>query len=229
MEIKEVIKRLKALSNPKAVEGMARFGINPHNTYGISIPNLKKLAKENGKDHKLALELWETGIHEARIMAGFTDDYKQVTEQQMEKWVSDFDSWDTCDQVCSYLFDKTPYAYPKAYEWSKREEEFVKRAGFVLMACLAVHGKKAPDEKLEALLPVIKREAADERNYVKKAVNWALRQIGKRNLYLNGKAIKTAEEIQKIDSKSARWIAADALRELKSEAVQKKLEEKESI
>jgi len=205
---------------------MARFGINPDNTYGISIPNLKKLAKESGKDHKLALELWETGIHEARIMAGFIDDSKQVTEQQMEEWVSGFNSWDICDQVCSYLFDKTPYAYPKACQWSQREEEFVKRAGFVLMACLAVHDKKAPDKKLEAFLPVIEREATDGRNYVRKAVNWALRQIGKRNLYLNKKAIETAEEIKEIDSKSARWIASDALRELTGEAVQQRLKEK---
>ena len=227
MEVEVIIKRLKALSDPEAVKGMARFGINPENTYGISIPNLKKLAKENGKDHKLALELWETVIHEARILAGLVDDYKQVTEQQIEEWVSDLNSWDVCDLVCSYLFDKTPYAYPKAYEWSEREEEFVKRAGFVQMACLAVHDKKAPDEKLEAFLPVIKREASDDRNFVKKAVNWALRQIGKRNLYLNGKAIETAEEIKEIDSKSARWIAADALSELTSEAVQKRLKDKE--
>lgn len=226
MELKEITKRLKTLSNPEAVRGMARFGINPHNTYGISIPNLKKLAKEIGKDHRLALELWETGIHEARILAGFIDDYQQVTEQQMEKWVSGFDSWDVCDQVCSYLFDKTPYAYHKAYQWSQREEEFVKRAGFVLMACLAVHDKKAPDEKLAAFLPIIKREATDGRNYAKKAVNWALRQIGKRNLCLNNKAIETAEEIRKIDSKSARWIAADAIKELTGEAAQQRLKEK---
>jgi len=223
VEVEEIIRKLKALSNPEAVKGMARFGINPRNTFGISIPNLKNLAKEIGKNHKLALNLWQTGIHEAKILAGFIDDHRQVTEEQMEKWVNDFDSWDVCDQVCGYLFDKTPYAYPKACEWSEREEEFVKRAGFVLMACLAVHDKKAPDEKLEAFLPVIKREATDERNYVKKAVNWALRQIGKRNLYLNGKAIEVAEEISEIDSKSARWIAADALRELKSEMIQKRL------
>ncbi len=226
MEVEEITQKLKALSNPEAVRGMARFGINPYNTYGISIPNLKKLAKEIGKDHKLALKLWETGIHEARILAGFIDDHKQVTEEQMEEWVSGFDSWDICDQVLSYLFDKTPYAYPKAYQWSQRDEEFVKRAGFVLMACLAVHDKKAPDEKLEAFLPVIKREALDERNYVKKAVNWALRQIGKRNLYLNDKAVKVTEEIREIDSKSARWIAADALRELTSEAAHNRLKEK---
>jgi 3-methyladenine DNA glycosylase AlkD len=223
MEVEDVVKKLKVLSNPEAVKGMVRFGINPHNTFGISIPNLKKIAREIGKDHKLTLKLWQTGIHEARILTGFIDDHRQVTEEQMGKWVSDFDSWDVCDQVCSYLFDKTPYSFSKAYEWSKKKEEFIKRAGFVLMACLAVHEKKAPDEKLEAFLPIIKREAADERNYVKKAINWALRQIGKRNLYLNVKAIELAEEIQEINSKSARWIASDALRELKSEAVQKRL------
>ena len=144
----------------------------------------------------------------------------------METWVKDFDSWDVCDQVCSNLFDKTPFAYRKAIEWSKREEEFVKRAGFVLMATLSVHDKKADNKKFEQFFPIIKRESNDNRNFVKKAVNWALRQIGKRNLSLNKKAIKTAKEIQKMDSKSARWIASDALRELTSEKIQKRLKSK---
>ncbi len=223
MNYTDVIKELKSLSNPKAVAGMARFGINPENTYGISIPNLRKMAKQIGIDHALAQQLWASGIHEARILAGMSDDPEMVTEKQMEDWVRDFDSWDVCDQVCSNLFDKTLFAHKKAREWSKREEEFVKRAGFVMMAALSVHDKEAKDEAFLKFLPIIKRESTDNRNFVKKAVNWALRQIGKRNINLNKEAIKTAKEIQKIDSKAAKWIAADALRELKSEAVQRRL------
>lgn len=202
---------------------MARFGINPENTYGISIPNLRRLAREIGRDHALAQELWASGIHEARILASMIDESSNVTEEQMEAWARDFDSWDVCDQCCMNLFEKTGYAYQKCVEWSSREEEFVKRAGFALMARLAVSDKKAGDEQFAEFFPIIKREAADNRNYVKKAVNWALRQIGKRNRSLNRVAISTAKEIQEIDSKSARWIASDALRELTSEQVQGRL------
>jgi 3-methyladenine DNA glycosylase AlkD len=218
MNYNEILKKLKSLSDPKAVEGMARFGINPKNTYGVSIPEIRKLAKEIGKDHKLAQQLWSSGIHEARILAGLVDRIEDVTEEQMEKWVKDFDSWDVCDQVCMNLFDKTKFAYAKAEEWSKRKEEFVKRAGFALMASLAVHDKKSKDEEFLKFLPIIKRESTDERNFVKKAVNWALRQIGKRNKNLNKLAIQTAKEIQKIDSKTSKWIASDAIKELKSKA-----------
>lgn len=223
MNCNQIIKKLKSLKNPENVAGMARFGINPNNTYGVSIPTLRKMAKESGKDHSLAQELWASRIHEARILAGFVDDPKLVTAEQMENWVKDFDSWDICDQVCSNLFDRTPFAHKKAIEWSNREEEFVKRAGFVLMAALSVHDKKAQDDEFLIFLPIIKREATDERNYVKKAVNWALRQIGKRNSTLNKKAMETAKEIQKLGSKSARWIASDAVRELTSKSVQDKL------
>src|SRR4030042_6735454 len=222
--VKILIKKLKSLSNPEAVAGMARFGINPTNTYGISIPVMRKMAKQIGKNHLLAQQLWtSSGIHEARILAGMIDIPEKVTETQLERWVKDFDSWDVCDQCCSNLFDKTKFAHKKAIEWSKRREEFVKRAGFVLMATLAVHDKEAENQKFMRFLPIIKREATDERNFVKKAVNWALRQIGKRKSALNKIAIQTAKEIQKIDSKSARWMASDALRELTSEAVRKKL------
>ena len=219
----EIVRKLKSLSNPKAVAGMARFGINPDNTYGVSIPNLRKMAKEIRKDHNLAQQLWSSGIHEARILAGMIDEAEIVTEKQMEGWVRDFDSWDVCDQVCMNLFEDTPFASKKAVAWSKRKEEFIKRAGFVLMARLSVSNKKADDKQFEKFLPIIKRESADNRNFVKKAVNWALRQIGKRNLRLNKKAIETAKEIQEIDSKTAKWIAADALRELTSKAVQKRI------
>ena len=226
VDVDAVLKKLKSLSDPKAVEGMARFGINPKNTYGVSIPNLRSMAKKIGRNHVLAQQLWSSGIHEARILAGMVDAPEMVTEEQMEQWVKDFDSWDVCDQCCSNLFDKTRFAHQKAVEWSRRREEFVKRAGFVLMAALSVHDKKAKDEAFMKFLPIIKRESTDDRNFVKKAVNWALRQIGKRNATLNRAAIETAEEIQKIESKSAKWIASDALRELTSEAVQKRWQQR---
>lgn len=227
MEYREILKKLKSLANPKAVEGMTRFGISAKNTYGISLPNIRKMAREIGRNHELAQHLWASGIHEARILASLIDDPKKVTNEQMESWVKDFDSWDVCDQCCSNLFDKTAHAFDKAEQWSRRNEEFVKRAGFVLMATLAVHDKKANDEEFTKFLPTIERESTDERNYVKKAVNWALRQIGKRNLALNNKAIETAKQIQRTDSKSAKWIASDALRELTSEAVQNRLKDRQ--
>jgi 3-methyladenine DNA glycosylase AlkD len=223
MDCEEILKQLESLSNPDAVAGMARFGINPKNTYGVSIPVLRKMAKQIGKNHLLAEKLWNSGIHEARILAPLIDPPEMVTGKQLERWVKDFDSWDVCDQCCSNLFDKTKFAHKKAIEWSRRREEFVKRAGFVLMATLAVHDKEADNQNFVRFLPVIKKEAADKRNFVKKAVNWALRQIGKRNSALNKIAIQTAKEIQRIDSKSARWIASDAIRELTSEAVRKRL------
>ncbi|MCL5433226.1 MAG: DNA alkylation repair protein [Patescibacteria group bacterium] len=226
----DIIEKLKSLANPKNVEGMARFGINSKGTLGVSIPQIRNIAKgilnnqKNSRErHKLALELWESGIHEAKLLAGFIDDPKLVTEKQINEWIKDFDSWDVCDQVVSNLFDKTPFAWKKAFEYSKSKKEFVKRTGFVLMAALSVHDKKAKDEDFLKFFPVIKREATDERNFVKKAVNWALRQIGKRNIRLSKEAIKTAEEIKKIDSKSARWITSNALSELKSPQVQKRL------
>jgi len=223
MKYEALLEQMKSLSDPEAVEGMARYGINPEKAYGISIPNLRRIAKETGKDHSLAQKLWSSGIHEARILASMIDDPQQATQEQMESWVRDFNSWDLCDQCCSNLFEKTDFAIKKAVEWSSREEEFVKRAGFVLMARLAVSDKKAEDSLFEGFFPLIKREAVDMRNFVKKAVNWALRQIGKRNPRLNAKAIEVAKGIQKIDSKSAKWIASDAIRELTSAAVQKRL------
>ena len=226
MKTQQIVRELRSMANPKNVEGMARFGIRSKNTLGISIYDLRPMAKRIGKDHAVAAELWSTEIHEARLLAGFIDDPEKVTEKQMESWAADFDSWDIVDQVCSSLFDKTPFAYAKADEWSSREEEFVKRAGFVLMAALSVHDREAPDKAFTKFLPTIKREATDERNFVKKAVNWALRQIGKRDLVLNAAAVKIAKEIQKIDSKSARWIASDALRELESDKVRKRLTDK---
>ena len=209
-----VLEKLRLHGNSAALPQLICFGINPATALCVRIPILRKFAHEIGKNHDLAQQLWQTNIHEARILAGMIDDYTLVTEQQMEFWVCDFNSWDVCDQVCSNLFDKTKFAYQKAHEWTLRDEEFVKRAGFVLMACLAVHDKHAHDQKFVTFFPLIKKESVDERNFVKKAVNWALRQIGKRNLVLNQAAINLADEIKIIDHKTARWIANDALREL---------------
>lgn len=217
-----ILQELHARANPANVAGMAKFGINPQGTLGISIYELRKLAKTIGVQHELALQLWETGLHEARILASYIDDPALVTEAQLERWVVDFDSWDVVDQVCE-LIAKTPLAYAKIFEWSTRPEEFVKRTAFALIAELAVRDKQATDEQLAQFFPVIVRAANDERNFVKKAVNWALRNLGKRNLALNAQAIATAHEIQALGTRPARWIAADALRELTSEAVQTRL------
>lgn len=193
---------------------MTRFGINPKNTLGISIPFLRKLGKKIGRNHDLAQQLWKTKIHEARLLAAFIEEPKKVSSLQMDKWTADFDSWDICDQACSNVYDKTPYAYDKSLKWVKDKREFVRRAGFVMMAALAVHDKKQPDKIFIQFFPIIKKYSTDQRNFVRKAVNWALRQIGKRSGLLRLRAIKCAKEIQKINSKPARWIATDALREL---------------
>lgn len=217
MKINELMSLLKKQRNPKNIAGMARFGINPKNTLGISIPCLRSLAKKIGKDHQLARQLWATKIHEARLLAGFIDDPRLVTRGQMDSWVKDFDSWDICDQVCSNLFDQTPFAYAKARQWTARKEEYVRRAGFVLMAALSVHDKKASDEKLLKFFPLIEKYSTDERNFVKKSVNWALRQMGKRrNSSLRKPALALAAKLSKAGSSSARWIGKDAYRELAS-------------
>jgi len=222
----DVIKQIKSMADPKAVEGMARFGINPKNNYGVSVCQARNLAKQIGKDYRLARKLWASGIHDARLLATMVGEPYKLTEKEMDRWVKAFDSWDICDQCCSNLFDKTPFTHAKAAEWSARAEEFVKRAGFAMMACLAVHDKQASDKAFERFFPIIKREATDGRNYVRKAVNWTLRQIGKRNLTLNKKAVAAAKAIRKIDSKAARWVASDALRELTSEKAQARLKSK---
>ena len=210
----EVIASLKAEANPAGVEGMAHFGSRPALALGLSMPFVRQKAREIGRNHSLALELWATGLHEGRILASLLADPRQVSPELMEDWVGDFDSWDVCDQVCANLFHKTPYAYQKALEWCHREEEYIRRAGFVMMAVLAVHDKKAPDEAFLPFFPLIKQYSWDERNFVKKAVNWALRQIGKRNDKLRVLAIECAEDIHQTGTKAGRWIASDALREL---------------
>ena len=227
MNYNEVLKKLKSMSDPKSVAGMARYGINPNNNLGVSIYKLRPLAKDIGKDHNLAQKLWNSGIHDARLLAIFIDEPSLVTSQQMDLWAKDFDSWDVCDQACTSLFDLTPCAWKKVFEWAKREEEFVKRGAFSIVAGLAVHDKKADNSKFEKIFPLIKKHSIDERNYVKKAVNWALRNIGKRNFELNRVAIKVSKEIQKINSKSAKWIASDALRELASEKTKNIIKKRE--
>lgn len=217
--INDIILELKSKANPETVKGMARYGIDTSKALGITIVDLRKLAKSIPKNHNIALDLWKTDILEARFLASMIDKPEEVTEKQMEEWVLDFNSWDICDQTCNNLFKKTSFAHSKAIEWATREEEFVKRAGFTLMATLAVGDKKAENTCFEKFFPYIINESTDKRNFVKKAVNWALRQIGKRNLYLNKEAVKVAEEILNTGNKDSKWVASNALTELKSEAV----------
>ncbi|MDA1216538.1 MAG: DNA alkylation repair protein [Chloroflexi bacterium] len=226
MTIEQIISWLESMANPESVKGMARFGISGAPAYGVSLPELRQLDKEIGKDHALAQHLWSAGSRETRILASMVADPVAMTEALMEEWVKDFTDREVCDQTCSNLFERTPFAYAKAVEWSKRDEEFVKRAGFVLMARLAVGKKGATEEALNDLLPHVINEAGDNRPMVWKAVNWALRQIGKRSLMLNTEAIEMAVLIQALDTPSARWIASDALRELKNSAVQERLKAK---
>lgn len=223
MDVDEVIARLRALANQEHAEEMVRVGISLEKALGVRVWDLRKLAKEIKSDHALARDLWETGIHEARILASIIGDPKQVTEAEMEAWVVMLDSWDVCDQVATNLWCFSALAHQKAMEWAARPEEFVKRAGFAIIAGVAWHDKKASDETFLPFLPVILREATDDRNFVKKAVNWALRNIGKRSLFLNAQAIETARQMELIDSKTARWNARDTLKELTGEAVQARL------
>ena len=226
-----VMDELAAKASEESRAGMARYGINVTDAFGVSVYELRRMAKGLGTDHELALALWDTGNHEARTLASMVDDPAAVTAEQMEHWAAGFDSWDVCDQVTSNLFDKTPFAYEKVREWSAAEDEWVKRAAFATAAALAVHDKTAPDERFLEILELARREAGDGRNFVKKAVNWALRNIGKRNAALHAAAIDTAEAIlasaealAAVDrrdpaARSARWVARDALRELRSDKV----------
>ncbi|MBI2839674.1 MAG: DNA alkylation repair protein [Acidobacteria bacterium] len=228
LTVEGIILELERRKHPEALEGMARYGIDVTRAYGIAMPCLREIAKRAGRDHALAERLWKTGLREARIVAAMVDDPRAVTGKQMERWVKDFDSWDVCDGACLHLLSRAGPAWEKASEWSGRTAEYQKRAGFVLMAQLAVHDKKAADERFLAFLPIIRRESGDARNFVKKAVNWALRQIGKRSLSLNRAAIRTAREIAQIDSQAARWVAADGIRELTGAEVQRRLRAKET-
>ena len=214
MDAAALLMRLRAQANPANVAGMARFGINPDRTLGVPMPALRRMAKEAGRSHTLARELWRSGVHEARILATLVEDPARITPGQMDRWARQFDSWDVCDQACQNLFRYTPFAFAKAAEWARAKPEFVRRAGFALMAGLAAKAKSAPDAQFEDFFSLIAEAAADNRNFVKKAVNWALRQIGKRNPALRAKAIAAAGKILRQGAPSARWIANDALREL---------------
>ena len=227
--IDQIVTSLESHGSPKVVAGMAKYGITGNKIFGVSIPKLRRMGKELGADHELSLNLWTYPSRETRILAALTGIPDRMTGDLMEEWVVEFDSWEVCDQVIMNLFEKTRFAYSKAVVWSSREEEFVKRAGFVLMARLAVSDKKAPDEKFKDFFPFIIKGATDNRVYVRKGVNWAIRQIGKRNLNLNAYAVKQAERILEIDSQAARWVASDALRELRSEAVLSRLEERSQV
>ena len=221
--VETLLRELRSLGSPRNVEGMARYGIHSARAFGVPGPQLKRLAREIGPDHALARRLWATGIYDARALAFLVDDPERVTESQMDRWAGDFDNWAICDGACIHLFRRTPFAHRKALEWSLRPEEFVKRGAFALMAALAVHDKDAADAVFISFLEIVERESGDERNGVKKAVNWALRQVGKRSPALNAAAIRTGERIRARSTRAARWIASDALRELRSEAVQRRL------
>jgi 3-methyladenine DNA glycosylase AlkD len=225
MHLKEVVAELRRLGDPKVVAGMRRFGIPPGNALGITAPKLRGLAKRIGRDQKLSLQLWTTGIMEARVLAALIGDPKLVTRPQMAQWVKEFDSWGVCDACCGVLFIETPHALPTAFRWCKSTREYVKRAGFVMMAEAAIHLKHLPDAEFLPMLRAIREGSSDDRNFVRKAVNWALRQIGKRNKRLNRLAIAEGKRIHALGSKSAKWIASDALRELRSPQVQLRLQE----
>jgi 3-methyladenine DNA glycosylase AlkD len=222
--VRRSVAELVRHGNQRNVEGMARFGIRAKKVCGVSKPQLDAIAKRIGKNHELGLKLWKTGIHDARLLGMLISESSQVTAQQMERWVRDFDNWDVCDGTCCHLFVDASPAWEKAFEWTKRKGEFEKRAGFALAAYLAIHDKEASDAEFRKFLKSIEREAWDDRNFVRKAVNWALRNIGKRNPNLNRYAIAAAERIRRKGSPAGRWIASDALRELKSEAVQRRLQ-----
>ena len=219
----QVLAKLYALENKARLKGKAHFGINVDTALGLSMPELRGIAKTITKNHDLAEALWQEGLHETRLIASMVDHPKWVTQDQMERWVADFNSWDVCDQTCGELFDRTPFTTDKIHQWSARDEEFVKRAGFALIAWQAVHDKKRDDQEFLQYLPLIERESNDPRNFVKKAVNWALRQIGKRSAELHPHALALAEKLSASDDKTARWIGSDAVRELSSEKMLKRL------
>ncbi len=219
----EILATLKAKGRPDQLAGMARYGMKTENRLGVQMPDLRRLAKEIGRNHNLAMQLWESGIAEARILASMLAEPEKLSGQQMNSMVADVDSWDIGDQTCMNLFEKTPLAWQKIREWSQRDEEFVKRTAYGLIACLAWHNKAASNEVFVETFPTIAHGAQDPRKSVQKAVSWALRNIGKRNQYLNQEAIKLAQQIQTTATKPAKWVASDVIRELTSPAVQRRL------
>lgn len=218
-----LVARLEAMASPENAAGMARFGIRGARVLGVPVRELRAIARETGRDHALAEELWATGIHEARILASIVAEPRRVTLDLMERWAADFDSCDLCDQCCTNLFRRTPFAHERALAWSERGAEFVKRAGFVLMAQVAGKDRRATDELLRAYLARVEREAGDERIYVKKAVSWALRAIGQRSAALHAEALEVARRLRDAEARAARWVGSDALRELTSEKVARRV------
>lgn len=223
MTVRAALAQLKARGSARNVAGMRRFGIRGKKMYGVSVADIRAIGKKIPRNHGLALRLWRTGVHEARILASIVDEPARVTQAQAEVWVRQFDSWDVCDQVCLNLFDKMPFAFRQAVAWSGRKEEFVKRAGFSLMACLAWHDRMSADQKFLPFLRAILKQSTDSRPFVRKAMNWALRQIGKRNRPLNVLATHAADLLRHSQDNTARRIGRDAYRELTSAAVRKNM------
>jgi 3-methyladenine DNA glycosylase AlkD len=223
MDRDEVLKWLERKGTKATRDGMARYGIVAKRAFGVPMGTLLLLRKRLGRDHALALDLWESGVYEARLLAALVGDPERVTRRQMNAWASTFENWGDCDTVCFHLFDRTPFAFEKARQWSPSPRELVKRGGFVLMACLSGHDKTTPDAPFRAFLPLIEKGAHDERNFVKKGVNWALRGIGRRNLALNAAALAVARRLADSDEAACRWVGKDALRELSSPKVQAQL------
>ena len=222
----DVVGRLRKLGSKSVRDGMLRYGIPNENAFGVSVGKIQKLSKELGRNHELALALWETGFYEARMLAAFVDDPKLVTPAQMDRWCKDFDNWGIVDTVCFKLFDVTPHAWKKVEQWSKRRDEFQRRATYALLACLGVHDKQATNEKFIACFPLIEAAATDERNFVKKGVSWALRVIGRRNLELNNAATELAQRLADSPDPTSRWLGKEALREFKRPVVRRQLENK---
>jgi 3-methyladenine DNA glycosylase AlkD len=222
-QVQEALAALEKLSSKKVRDGYSRYGIVAPKSFGVSMAAIQQLSKRIGRDHDLAAGLWDTGWYEARTLTAFVGEPDRVTAAQMDQWARAFDNWAICDTLCFHLFDRTPHAWKKVEQWSKRKEEFVKRASFALLASLALHDKEAPDAKFVKSLQLIERAATDDRNFVKKGVSWALRLIGRRNKTLNAAAVKTARKLTASDSSAAQWIGRGAVRELTSPAVVKRL------
>ena len=225
-EVDAIVAEIRALRSEKNRAGMARYGINTERAFGVSMAGLEPIARRHKRDHALAAALWKTGWHEARILAVLIDDPRAVTPEQMDRWAADLDSWDLCDQACMKLFARTPFVTDKVAAWARDEREFVRRAAFALIAGYTVRDRRAPDEAFLRFLPIIEMHATDPRNYVRKAVNWALRQIGKRSLALHGPALALAERLAASEDRTARWIGRDAVKELSDPARIARLEAK---
>ncbi len=223
-DVQAVVSSLKRLATKRTRDGMARYGLPSDKAFGVPVGAIQHLAKRLGRNHDLAAALWETGWYEARMLASFVDEPERVTPAQMDRWSRDFDNWGICDTVCFHLFDRTPHAFRKVAQWSGRRDEFVKRAAFALLACLALHDKCANNEAFIRCLPLVERAAIDERNFVKKGVSWALRLIGRRNLELNAAAVAVAQRLAASPQAAARWVGRDAFRELTSPGVTRRLE-----